>query len=232
MDKQPFYAPSISDLSEKDKSHIELTYITHFYLNNNKSNPLENILNTYSAYSRPLLQKIQFVIVDDGSPIEYTPVFNNLNITWIKIDQDIPWNQPGARNLGVVYAKSDKIFLTDGDFIIPEHTLTHLVSRKNPGKKFYKVPILHKDRNQIGNGHPNMFFMSRARFFRFYGYDEDFSGGHGGDDYRFVKFQKYHGSWQRHLGKKYYCERPPEMDTKKGYHNLSRDSSRDNRKRN
>ena len=70
-------------------------------------------------------------------------------------------------------------------------------------------------------GIPNLFFMSRARFFPFYGYDEEFCGHYGAEDYRFVKLQKYHGSRQRYLPKSVYAtERIVDRD--KSYHTLDR----------
>jgi hypothetical protein len=41
--------------------------------------------------------------------------------------------------------------------------------------------------------------MSRARFMRFWGYDEHYCGHYAHDDVWFSRFQKWHGSRQRHL---------------------------------
>lgn len=64
--------------------------------------------------------------------------------------------------------------------------------------------------------------MSRARFMRFFGYDEEFAGNYGAEDFRFVKYQKYQGSRQHYLSKKYLCyERDVNRDD--SYHSLNRD---------
>ena len=207
-----------------DKQHIELSYITHFFCDQGNINSLTDLLKVYESYSFDVVSKIQFIIVDDCSPVKYEIENYNLNITWLRITDDIPWNQGGTRNLGVTHAKSDKIIITDLDHILPEETLKHLVKKNNPGRDFFK--IYRKDSTgKIYKGHSNLFFMSRARFIRFFGYDEEYSGGYGGEDYRFVKFHKYHGSRQRYLSKKFVCyER--ELDRDNSYHNLVRDLSR------
>jgi len=62
-----------------------------------------------------LLDVIEFIIIDDGSPLHYEIPEFNLNLRWIKINENIKWNQAGARNLGVLSAKSDKF--TDLDHV-------------------------------------------------------------------------------------------------------------------
>lgn len=86
---------------KEDKSHIELTYVTHFYCNQKNINSITDLLKKYETYSRNLIEKIEFIIVDDCSPLEYEIPDLNLNYRWLKITTDIQWNQGGARNLGV-----------------------------------------------------------------------------------------------------------------------------------
>jgi hypothetical protein len=102
-----------------DKSHIRLKYVTHFYLNQSDASSIVSLLQRYERYSPDLLDRIQFVIVDDGSPLPYRIPKLNLNICWLKITDDIPWNQSGARNLGITCAPSDKVLMTDLDHEFP-----------------------------------------------------------------------------------------------------------------
>jgi len=203
---------------------IRLTYITHFYVDGPSGEGVTKLLDRYQSYSPDLLAQIHFVLVDDASPTPVDVTGYNLNIDLIRIKENIPWNQAGARNVGVVYAKSDKILLSDLDHDFPEDTLRELVRRSNPRATFYKFYRKNAE-GKIHNGHPNTFFMSRARFLRFYGYDEEFSGKYGAEDYRFVKTQKYHGSWQRYLNKKFWCQRRDNLNKDKEYHSLVRDHS-------
>jgi hypothetical protein len=166
------------------------------------------------------------VIVDDGSPLAYEIPPLGLNVTWLKVRQDIPWNQAGARNLGVVYAKSDKVVLSDVDHEFPEATLRHLVERRNCGRRIYKLFRYTPERpGVLSRGHPNTFFMSRARYLELYGCDEEFAGGYGAEDFRFLKFQKAHGSVSPHLPRAYFCTEREKIDRKAAYHTLHRDHS-------
>ena len=210
---------------KRDLSHIELAYITHFYFNQRDASTAIELLRHYASYDRDLLDRIHFVFVDDGSPISYEIPDVDLNLTWLKIREDIPWNMAGARNLGAMHARCDKIILTDIDNIFPEHTLRGLVERKPCGKRFYKFWRLNRQDNSLYRGHPNIFFLSRGRFFELYGYDEEFAGSHGAEDFRFVKYQKANGSIQMHLPKKLYIIDRKEINREVAYHTLLRDLS-------
>jgi hypothetical protein len=235
-DKQQFIKPRSEDAHPCDKQHICLTYIIHYYFDQDSESVLLDLLNEYNNYSKNLLDIIQFVVVDDGSPLIFKVPKYDLNITWLRITDNIPWNQGGARNLGVTYAKSDKVLIADLDHKFPEHTLEKMTKMRNLGNKFYKIWKYDIHSELYGRPHPNTFLISRGRFLRLYGYDEEYSGGYGAEDYRFVKFQKYHGSWQRKLSKKYYCINRKDIDRESSYHSLKRDMSRntpiDQRKRN
>lgn len=209
----------------QDKQHIRLSYIMHFYLNQENASSVMNLLRRYEGYSPQLLDRVQFVIVDDGSPVKYEIPEFDLNFTWLRITEDIPWNQGGARNLGVLYAKSDKVLMTDLDFEFPEATLAKMVEMKECGRRFYKIYTKDPSTGQLMTGHPNTFLMSRARFMRFFGCDEEFCGHYGYEDVRFVKVQKYHGSRQLYLNKNYTCFRRQDLDRTRDYHSLVRDLS-------
>ncbi len=223
-DEQSDKSDGIS-LHRRDKSHIKLSYITHFYFDQESGDSLSDLLRIYENYDPALLDVIQFVIVDDGSPLEMEIPDFDLNITWLRITEDIPWNQAGSRNLGAVHAKSDKIILTDLDLVFPEKTLWGIVNSRNPGRYFYKFHKFDKATGKKTRSHPNTFFISRSRFLRHFGCDEEFAGNYGYEDLWFVKYQKYHGSWQRHLPKKYFCHDRVDIDRDSKYHSLVRDQN-------
>ena len=95
----------------RNYSHIKLSYVTHFYCDQNDINSVLNLLKTYEKYDPDLLDEL--IIIDDGSPLHYEIPNFNINLRWIKINENIKWNQAGARNLGVLSAKSDKFIITD-----------------------------------------------------------------------------------------------------------------------
>lgn len=206
-----------------DKSHISLSYVTHFYLDQQSPDAVFDLLGRYAGYAPQVLDRIEFVIVDDCSPLQVSPPDLDLNLTWLRIVDDIAWNQGGARNLGMVYAASDKVLLTDIDHEFPEQTLAYMVKRPECGRDFFKIYRTDPVTGNLRRGHSNTFLLSRARFLRLYGYDEEFCGHYGAEDYRFVKFQKYHGSRQRYLPKKWRCIPRVDIDREAAYHGLERD---------
>lgn len=204
--------------------HIKVTYVTHFYCDKEDSiNALYRLLETFATYSKEVLDQVHFVLVDDCSSIEVPPKDFGLNITWLKITDDIPWNNPGARNLGVTYAKSDNIVITDTDHLLPEDTLAYLCTRGRCGRNFYKFRRRRPD-GSTGRGHSNLFFMSRGRFMELFGYDEQFCGHYAHDDMWFVKFKKWHGCRQMYLPAKYKSKLRRDI-TKGETHSLNRDQS-------
>ena len=202
-----------------DRSHIRLSYVTHFYLNQQSADSVMDLLRRYERYDADLLDRICFVLVDDGSPLAYEIPRLNLNFIWLKITDNIPWNQAGARNLGVVYAPSDKVLITDLDHEFPERTLRYMARKGECGRHFYRVFRWGVKTRP----HPNVFLISRARFLRFYGYDEEFAGHYGAEDYRFVKLQKYYGTRFIKMNRKYRCFERNDIDRTAAYHSLVRD---------
>ncbi|WP_031387317.1 hypothetical protein [Desulfonatronum thiodismutans] len=208
-----------------DNSHIGLSYVTHFYLDQKKPDSVLDLLERYAQYAPEVLDRVQFVVVDDCSPLQFPLPELDLNLTWLRIVDDIPWNQGGARNLGMVYAASDKVLLTDIDHEFPEATLSYMLRQPQCGRDFFKIYRTCPTTGRLHKGHSNIFLLSRARFLRLYGYDEEFCGHYGAEDYRFVKFQKYHGSRQRYLPKRITCIPRIDIDRGAAYHGLERDLS-------
>lgn len=214
-----------NNLVKVDYSDIRLSYITNFYCNQNDISSVTDLLHRYEQYDKELLAKVQFVIVDDGSPIEYTIPDFDLNVIWLKINEDIPWNLSGGRNLGVAYAKSDTVFMTDLDHELPEASMKKLVERKKCGRHIYKVWRTRPDSGEIYKGHANLFVLSRGRFFELFGYDEELSGAYGAEDFRLVKYNKAMGTIQRYLPKSITVHERLDINHDKSYHTLKRDLS-------
>jgi hypothetical protein len=205
--------------------HLRLAYVSHFYCNQENTNSVFELLRRYQNYEPALLDRVHFVIVDDGSPFRYQVPEFDLNLTWLKIDKDIHWNQGGARNLGVVYARAEKLFLCDIDVEVPEHTLGYFLRRRTLGKRMDR-PCLHAQSNGAYLGrHPNAFLMSRGSLLKHFGYDEEFSGHYGFEDLRFTKHQKLWGTFLGRLRREYFVYDRSDVDRGKSYHSLYRDES-------
>lgn len=183
--------------------HIELSYVIPCYLNQDNQDSLHQLLRHYASYPAELMDRIQFVLVDDGSPLPVTiPQDIDLNVLLLRITQDIPWNQGGARNLGVLYSRSDKVIATDMDHLLPETTLRHVFNLGPMRKKMYKLS--RKNANgEVITPHPNTFVMSRGRYLKYFGVDEEFSGAYGCEDGWFVRWQRYNGTRFFYMNKKF-----------------------------
>ncbi len=206
--------------------HLTLAYVTHFYLNLGDTRPAFELFHRYARYDPKVLDRVHFVVVDDGSPLDYEIPQLDLNITWIKIDRDIRWNQSGARNVGMIYAHADNVLLTDIDIVVPEPTLAYLARRKPSGARLYRPSLRDLTTGAPMPRHPNCYLLSRARFFRQFGYDEEFSGHYGFEDLRFVKHQKLHGTFLARLPKKYFVLDRGLGERREAYHSLGRDGSK------
>ena len=209
-----------------DASRIELSYVQHFYVSNDQPEALYRLLRKAEQYPPELLDRMYFVLVDDGSPIPYEIPDFSLNFIWLKVQKDIPWNEEGARNLGVVYAKSDNVLLSDLDHEFPVETLRQLAESGPCGRNIYRFHRFNLEGREI-NAHANIFFLSRARYVRFHGFDEEFAGGYGAKDVAFIKFQKYQGSRLKLFGGRWNtrasCHVRGDVDQKKECHDLQRD---------
>jgi hypothetical protein len=182
-----------------DFGHLRLSYLVPFYFDRPGTFRLTDLLKRYAEYSVEILDVIQFVFIDDGSPIQPDVSSDlNLNLLLLRIREDIPWNQPGARNLGAVYARSDKMLMTDLAHEFSEETLRYVVKMKNPGRTMYKLRRV-RDEGEPCKPHPNTFVLSRWRFLRLFGYDEAFCGHYGFDDAMFWRWQRNHGTRFRYL---------------------------------
>lgn len=210
-------------MSFMDTSDIRLSYVVPVYFNQRDAHTLIDLLLRYNSYAKEVISHIQFVIVDDGSPlpIEIPPEIN-LNISLYRITTDIRWNQCGARNLGVVYAKSPRILLSDSDHYFPEKLLRAILNSRIPKKTVYKFKRVDQQGLAIAKA-MNIFYMSKSVFFQTLGYDEEFSGNYGYEDLYFLDLQRRIGNSIRYFTrfKKIVAT---EVDRELSYHSLARDT--------
>jgi len=129
---------------------------------------------------------VQVVIIDDcGDPRAFKePNYRVRNLVLLRVDEDIPWNQPGARNLGIAHAKAPVLLIVDGDMELAEEMAPSFLEAAcglTPGKVI--IPsIRYQMRNEINNVHAHNYLIRKDDMAQLGGYDEDYCGHYGWED--------------------------------------------------
>lgn len=140
--------------------------------------PKLTILYTYYG-QRERLKGIQdekhkdtrVIIVDDGHP---DAIGTLVGVDVYRIEEDKPWNQPTAKNLGFSNAKG-WIVCADIDHLVTKENAEQIIKMK---KKKGTVYFLGREDTDSWN----LFLIHKDDFDKVGGYDEDFSGHYGYDD--------------------------------------------------
>lgn len=160
-----------------------LSLVMPFYMNRGI---LAAHYETWASYPDALKASIEAVIVDDGSPDGEdalgVPRPDGLpSVRIYKVREDRPWHQHAARNLGAFEAAAPWLLITDMDHVLPADMLEPMICLCNYDvvTTFGRVDA-PDGRPTMKNGqrhpHPNTFLMSKDRFWRIGGYDEDLVG--------------------------------------------------------
>lgn len=201
-----------------------LSYVVPIYFNQQRTDTLPALLARYAAYGPELTAAIEFVLVDDGSPLPVVlPPELNLNISLYRVCTDITWNQCGARNLGATLARGPRLILSDLDHYFPEELLRAILGSPVPRGVVYKFKRADHQGRPI-NKAMNIFYTSKGVFFQALGYDEEFCGNYGYEDLHFLALQRrignpirYFTRWKRIVA--------TNVDRGEAYHSLVRDTS-------
>lgn len=185
-----------SFLMSPDVRAPSVTIVVNCYAEMENASFVANLVRHYQSLPVSLKEKFELVLVDDHSPHALASfVQGELNMRILRIDDDIPWNQPGARNLGVVYARSDKIVMHDVGQCLPRRTLEKIVEMADLSNRIFKFAgVSERDDSVKLKSHPNTLLMSRSRFLRYFGYDEEFAGNYGREDSCFTRLQRRFGA--------------------------------------
>jgi hypothetical protein len=154
------------------------------------------------------------VIVDDCSPepAEEIVDWRDGLVSLYRIDDDIPWNREGARNLGAHVAETDWIIQTDIDHVLPadcvDQLLDYLLAVEFLGENhWYRFPrfrVGKADETRMKDAiprsqeygpikpHIDSYLCTRDMYWRAGGYNEDYSGCLGGGG-QFLKMMKLIG---------------------------------------
>lgn len=139
-------------------------------------------------------ESIMVILVDDGSQLVPADRVNrSLHLPGIQIwrvDEDRPWHQHAARNLGAHVAPDGWLLMTDMDHILTAENAESLL-RRLPKMDAQAIYTLHRVEADTGEDtlnergqkkpHPNSFVLTRELYWRIGGYDEDYCGVYGTD---------------------------------------------------
>ena len=110
-------------------------------------------------------------IIDDGSkepPQADVPIY--------RINQDVPWNIPGARNLGAAVCPTEWILFCDMDQTFSKEAIDAIIDTKLERGTFYSFQRHGRPRTA------GTMLVNRMDYWRAGGYDEDFAGHYGYND--------------------------------------------------
>ena len=181
-------------------------------------------LNHYRTYKDKYLDNLEFLIVDDGSNPPLLIDGTGLNLKHLRIKEEIPWNQGGAKNLGTIQASNDWILYLDADRIIPTETLDFLFNNIEKGH-YYLFAQINFDGSSRGTKKPfGVFCAEKSEMLKVKGFDERFCGTYGYEDLQLSKKLKVGKVQKVKLNDKYLIAYDTIMDGK--VKNLSRDLKR------
>lgn len=162
----------------------KISLITHHYNSHDKAQAL---INHLAGMSQEIIDPIELIIVDDCSDARQRLDTRGIDLKHLRVIDDIPWNQAGARNLGGLTANGEWLLYFDIDQLISEYGLgyvvTHAQSLDRNLMYFFQVEdFVDSNINQQLTVHPNTFLVNAVQF-RINGmYDEDFAGNYGYED--------------------------------------------------
>lgn len=146
--------------------------------------------------------KVNIILIDDGSKKyparDFLPKLTNTNLDLYEIEEDIPWNLSGGRNLGVHVARNNNVCYIDIDSILTKQHITELVNINLNKKEIYQFPLYDykffdfRTNEYIYRYLPSPFFMRKQDFLE-YPMDEDFCGHWGYENIHWLAVLRVYG---------------------------------------
>lgn len=146
-------------------------------------------LHEWRMYRESEKAALRAIIVDDGSPrnpaVAVINAYGNVGfpINLFRVKPNIPWNQDGARNLGMKHATTRWVLMTDMDHVVMRDHVSRMLDFASHGAEpgEYYMPHRRDADGQALHPHPNSYLMRPNDFWMMGGYDEDFAGVYGSD---------------------------------------------------
>jgi len=138
-------------------------------------------LEEWQSYAPAVKKEFCAIVVDDGSPTAplKAPIREvGFPVTLFRIKQNIPWNIPGARNLGMKMAADGLCLLTDMDHVLLADDAERLINKELCTEYYYCMARQWSD-GRVLNPHGNSYVLEKSLYWKIGGTDEDFSGWWG-----------------------------------------------------
>jgi len=134
----------------------------------------------------------RYVLIDDASPVPLAASFRSNQLNVYRVQEDIPWNIAGARNLSFHVASTDWVLCADIDHVITAEALEQILALDlTDSNTAYTFSRRRRD-GYMGCDAIINILMNRQRFFEMGGYDEDYCGHYGKEETFFHHCLKYH----------------------------------------
>ncbi len=151
--------------------------------------------DTLRSYPPEIIAAMELVIVDDaGIPAAEIPqdIQDLLPCKLFRVKVDIPWNQPGARNLALDHIDTKLILFVDPDMVFPPEAMERMVEAGEglELKHVIRYQLKHKGSGLTDSTSPNTWFLHVEDFLYVQGYDEDFCGAKGWSDVQLLDIMK------------------------------------------
>lgn len=145
---------------------------------------IPELVKNWNSWDAQVKQHVTVIVVDDGSPQSFYSIYKDLacdlKIELYEILQDIPWNQPGAMNLGISRATTDWIMTMNVDRMLPNDTMLAMINANLNRNCYYALKDICEGKH-IGSP-PGIMLLTKEAVVSSGMYDEDFSGNYGHDD--------------------------------------------------
>lgn len=166
---------------------------------------LERHLNVVRTYDDEVLEHLRVIVVDDCGfpPVTHKlaeQLGNLIDLEVYRITKDVPWNQMGARNLGMDRARPGWCAMMDPDMVFAPGMIRRVMQRTAKLRRRHVMRYCLKSvgRKEINTTSPNTYIIHREDFFAAGGYDEDYAGHKGWSDVQLLDVLKAHYTMSQH----------------------------------
>ena len=200
-----------------------LSIVSHYY---NHPQMVENQVAYWDSLPANLLEKIEFILIDDCSEDRPKIAFERADIKLFRVISDIAWNQSGCRNLGSFVATSEWALFADIDQRFVPWPIDNLIQNLPLLNKSLMYHMKIKELINILSGNslefaPSTFLVHLPTYKVLGRYDEDFAGHYGYEDLYAQRVWECNGGKRTLLNNTVYFE-----DLGFGTTTLDRDISR------